>query len=110
MAAPEPPTAYQVVYSQAVEQRLREMSEVAIARGDGPAFAAALKAFRDRLPNYPQFGDPLYDLAAENGQIYTGVIPTIAMRYGVFEDRRLVFCGSPPILMPMAGPDASANE
>ncbi len=72
MATPEPPAVYQVVYSDAVEQRLRELSEMAIARGDGPAFAAALKAFRDRLPIYPQFGDPLYDLTAERGHIYTG--------------------------------------
>ena len=72
---------------------------------DGPAFAAALKTFRDRLPIYPQFGDPLYDLTAEKGQIYTGVIPPITMRYGVFEDRRLVFCGALPILMPMTRSD-----
>jgi hypothetical protein len=110
MEASESPTAYRVVYSCAVEQRLRELSEVAKGRGDGPAFVAALKAFRDRLPIYPQFGDPLYDLTAESGQIYTGLIPPIAMRYGVFEDRRLVFCGSLPILMPMASPDASADE
>ena len=110
MAASEPPTPYQVVYSDAVEQRLRELSEVAIARGDGLAFASALKAFRYRLAVYPQFGDPLYDLTAEKGQILTGVIPPITLRYGIFEERRLVFCGSPPILMPMAESDTPADE
>ena len=39
MAAPDPPAPYRVVYSGAVEQR-RELSNEAIARGDGPAFAA----------------------------------------------------------------------
>ena len=45
MAESESPTAYRVVYSGAVEQRLRELSEVAMRRGDGPAFVAALKAY-----------------------------------------------------------------
>ena len=106
----EPPTPYRVLYSEAVEQRLRELSDVAMKRGDGPVFLAALEAFRNRLPIYPQFGEPLYDLKAETGQIYHGVIPPLVMRYGVFEDRRLVFCGSPPALMSMARPDVSADE
>ena len=110
MAEFESPTPYRVLYSGVVEQRLRELSEVARRRGDGPAFLAALKAFRDRLPIYPQFGDPLYDLTAETGQIYNGVISPLLMRYGVFEDRRLVFCGALPVLLPMVRPDASANE
>lgn len=104
MAAPDPPVPYQVVYSEAVKRHLRELAEKAIARGDGEAFAAALKAFRDRLAVYPQFGDPLYDLTVEPGQVYTGVIRPLAMRYGVFEDRRVVFVGSPPCLLPMDKP------
>ena len=71
---------------------------------------SAVREF-DRLPQlHPQFGDPLYDLTAETGQIYIGVIPPITMRYGVFEDRRLVICGALPTLMPMARPDSPANE
>jgi hypothetical protein len=110
MAAPEPPAPYRVVYSDAVKQRLRELSEIAIARGDGPAFLAALKAFVERLTVYPQFGDLLVDLAVEDGQMRLGIIRPLSMRYGVFEDKRMVFCGTLPILLPMDKPDAEASE
>jgi hypothetical protein len=110
MEPSEPPVPYTVDYSDLVRQHLRVLASEAYARGDGPAFAAALTEFHRRLVLYPQFGDPLYDLTAETGQIYIGVIPPITMRYGVFEDRRLVICGALPTLMPMARPDSSANE
>ena len=110
MAAPEPPARYRVVYSDAVKSRLRELSDVAIARGDGPAFLAALKAVADRLPVYPQFGDPIMDLVAEEGQIRLGIIRPISMRYGMYEDRRLVLCGTLPVLLPMARPDALPED
>lgn len=83
METPEPPIPYRLSYSDAVNQRLRELSETAIARGDGAAFTAALKEFQRRLALYPQFGDPLYDLKAEPGKIYNGIIRPIAMRYAV---------------------------
>ncbi len=61
-------------YSAAVKRRPRELSQVAIARGDGAAFLAALKAFVDRLPIYPQFGESIRDLAVEEGQIRMGIV------------------------------------
>jgi hypothetical protein len=109
MAAPEPPIPYQVVISGAVQQHLLALSEEAIARGDGPAFAAALKDFLARLAVYPQFGDPQIDLTAVPGVIYLGIIRPISMRYAVYEERRLVFVGSPPTLLPMAKPDSPAE-
>jgi hypothetical protein len=69
MARNDAPGLYRVDYSSAVKRRLRELSQVAIDRGDGPAVLAALKAFVDRLPVYPQFGDPMVDLALEQGPI-----------------------------------------
>jgi hypothetical protein len=99
-----------VVYSGAVQQRLRELSDEAIARGDGAAFLAALKAFRDRLVLYPQFGDPLADLEQGNGQLRLGIIRPLAMRYGVNEDLRIVFCGALPVLLPMTQPPAPPDE
>jgi hypothetical protein len=110
MAAAEPPTHYQVVYSAFVEKRLEELADEAVARGDGPAFAAALAEFRRRLAHYPQFGDPQIDLTAVTGLVYQGIIRPLSMRYGVFEDRRLVFCGAPPVLLPMARADAPERE
>ena len=107
MAAPEPPVPYQVVYSAAVERRFEELAELALARGDGPAFDAALKKFRHRLELFPQFGDPIIDLVTEPGKILNGVIPPIVMRYGLYEERRLVLAVAPPILMPL--PKAAAD-
>jgi hypothetical protein len=106
MARSELPAPYQVDYSGAVRQHFRLLAREAAARGDGQAFAAALKEFHRRLMFYPQFGDPLIDLAAEPGQIRLGIIRPLSMRYGVFEERRLVVCGTLPILLPMDKPES----
>ena len=110
MAATEPPTPYQGVYSEAVRRHLGKLSDVAVARGDGNAFAAAFREIDRLLRLYPQFGDTLIDLTAEPGIIYNGIIRPISMRYGVYEERRLVFCGALPVLLPMDEPDTSASE
>ncbi len=52
---------------------------------------------------YPQFGDPLVDLLAEAGQVRLGVVPPLAMRYGVLEERRMVLVAALPVLMPRQG-------
>ncbi|HWG46463.1 MAG TPA: hypothetical protein VN688_27120 [Gemmataceae bacterium] len=93
-----------LVYSEAVERHLRELTDAAVARGDGPSFAVALAEFRRLLRLYPQFGDPQIDLTAMPGVVYQGIIRPLSMRYGVFEDRRLVFCIAPPVLLPMVTP------
>jgi hypothetical protein len=102
MAVPEPAAPYRVVYSDAVKRRLRELADEAFVRGDGPAFKAGLEEFKLRLRVYPQFGDPLIDLEIGGGQIRIGVIRPLSIRYGVHEDRRIVFCTAPPLLLPMA--------
>jgi hypothetical protein len=110
MAKSDLPVPYRVAYSGLVLQRLRMLAREASARGDGAAFTSALKEFHRRLELFPQFGDPLTDLSAEEGQIRLGIIRPLSMRYGVFEGRRLVVCGALPILLPMATPDAPADE
>jgi hypothetical protein len=110
MTESDAPTLYRVDYSAAVKRRLQELSGVAIARGDGPAFLVALIAFGNRLSVYPQFGDPMVDLAMEEGQIRLGIIRPIAMRYAVYEESRLVICGALPILLPMDKPDVKESE
>lgn len=104
MERSEPPPPYTVEYSGLVVQRLRELSAAAAARGDGPAFAAALKEFDRLLRLYPQFGDPQIDLKVGGGQIRLGIVRPVSMRYGVHEENRIVFCGTPPILLPMDRP------
>ncbi|MGL4461790.1 MAG: hypothetical protein ACRDD1_03660 [Planctomycetia bacterium] len=60
----------------------------------------ALREFDRRLHVYPQFGDPLSDLLAEAGQARLGIVPPLAMRYGVSEVRKIVFVSAPPVLLP----------
>jgi hypothetical protein len=62
-----------------------------------------LKELERRLRIYPQFGEPERDLSQEAGQIYNGTVPPLVVGYAVFEDRRLVFVGSAPRLLPNAG-------
>ncbi len=110
MERSDPLVLYTIEYSDLVLRHLRLLAREASERGDGPAFAAALKEFHRRLGIFPQFGDPTVDLSAEAGQLRLGIIRPLALRYGVFEGRRLVLCGTPPILLPMASPDTPASD
>ena len=105
-AAPEP-VPYRVAYSERVRQRLLALTDVARERGDGEAFLAALKEFHRRLCLYPQFGEPLIDLTQELGQVWIGIVRPLAMRYGVFDERRLVTVAALPVLLPRTEPEKS---
>jgi hypothetical protein len=69
-------------------------------RGDGEAFVAAVKEIHRRLRLYPQFGEPLFDLTQETGQVWLGIVRPISMRYGVLDDRRVVMVSELPVLLP----------
>jgi hypothetical protein len=88
------------VYSERVRQRLLALADNARERSDGEAFLAALKEFHRRLCVYPQFGEPLIDLTQEAGQVWIGIVRPLAMRYGVFEERRVVMVAALPVLLP----------
>jgi hypothetical protein len=88
------------VYSERVRQRLLALAGVARDRGDGAAFLAAVKEFHRRLSLYPQFGEPLVDLKQELGQVWIGTVRPLAMRYGVFDERRVVMVAAIPVLLP----------
>jgi hypothetical protein len=100
------PRPYRVTLSGRVYDKVRELAAVARDRGDGEAFLAALPEFYRRLQVYPQFGDPLADLRHEAGQIRLGIVPPLAMRYGVLEDRRQVFVAALPVLLPKSSVSA----
>lgn len=104
------PSPYRVEYSEAVLQHIRLLATQATARGDGPAFTAALKELDRRLRVYPQFGDPQIDLTVGGGQLRIGIIRPISIRYGVNEDLRIVFCTAPPTLLPMDRLEEEASE
>lgn len=101
--SPGAPQPYRVTLSGRVFDKVRELAAAA-ARGDGEAFLAAPREFDHRLRVYPQFGDPLVDLWEEVGQIRIGIVPPLAMRYAVFEERRQVFVAALPVLMPKSPP------
>jgi hypothetical protein len=97
---PSGPVPYRVAYSERVRQRLLALADVARERGDGEAFLAALKEIHRRLCLYPPFGEPLIDLTQELGQVWIGIVRPLAMRYGVFEERRVVMVAALPVLLP----------
>jgi hypothetical protein len=88
------------VYSERVRQRLLALADLARERGDGAPFVAALKEFHRRLCLYPQFGEPLTDLTREPGQVWIGTVRPLAMRYAIFDERRLVMVAAIPVLLP----------
>jgi hypothetical protein len=91
-----------------VRQRLLQLADLARERGDGETFVSALKEFHRRLCVYPQFGEPLVDLTKESGQVWIGTVRPLAMRYGVFDDRRMVMVAALPVLLAKSAP--SENE
>src|SRR5436189_5951895 len=99
-AAASEPVPYRVAYSERVRQRLLALADIARERGDGEAFLAALKEFHRRLCLYPQFGEPLIDLTQELGQVWLGIVRPLAIRFGVFDEKRLVMVAEIPVLLP----------
>jgi hypothetical protein len=67
MEPSDPPVRFKVEYSSFVLQQLRLLVQEASTRGDGPAFAAALREFHRRLELFPPFGDPIMDRPMEEG-------------------------------------------
>ena len=72
--------------------------------GDSEEFLAGLREFHRRLCLYPQFGEPLADLTQESGQIWIGIVHPLAMRYGVFDERRVVMVAGTPVLLRRSPP------
>jgi len=97
------PLPYVVTYSDRAREKLLTLADEARLRGDGAGFVSAVREFDRRLRIYPQFGDPLWGLNEQEGHIRLGIVPPLAMRYGVFEKTRQVFVVANPVLLAKAG-------
>lgn len=104
----EAPRRYRVSMSEWVLDRLRELAVRARQRGDIEAFLTALREFHRRLSIYPQFGDPLIDLAEGKGRIHIGTTPPLVIRYGILEEEKIVLVAARPVLMPKEGKSSKA--
>jgi hypothetical protein len=96
-------TAYQLSYSGRVQDELAALIARANDRGNHSALISAARAIGSLLRVYPQFGQPLWDLTAEPGQVWVGVVPPLVVRYVVFEDRRQVDVVEPMQPLPRSG-------
>ena len=92
MSAPaNGPARYRVVYSERVREELRATLARAVAPGVGAEIVAVVRAIDDRLRVYPQFGEPLHDLAIPGETAWIGTIWPFVVRYVIDEGRRIVF-------------------
>lgn len=99
----EPPIPYRVIYSEVVRRELKALIRRAIASGLKQQTIQAVKDVDARLQVYPQFGEPLQDLATEGETIWLGTIPPLVVEYIIDEERRLVFIVRPFLLLPRSG-------
>jgi hypothetical protein len=86
-----PPLPYKVVYSQRVRSEFRELHTRAAARGLGREVLEAAKQCDARLHIYPQFGQPLRDLATEGETVWVAIVKPLVVQYVIDDDKRAVF-------------------
>jgi hypothetical protein len=94
---------YQVVYSEFVRNELKKLIARAEERGLGSQVRAAVRDIDRYLHEYPQFGQPLRDLALESSQQWVGVVSPLVVHYAIYEDRRLVTVTIPIAPLPHSG-------
>ncbi len=87
-----PAPFYKVVYSEAVRRTLQILGERAKQLGVGAEFASALRILDGRLRADPLgVGEPRRFLQDLHIHVRVGGIPYFYFRFGVDEDRRLVY-------------------
>lgn len=89
---PPPGPEYEVPISGAVRDLLVRLSDQAAADGRRTEFLAALNTISRRLRTDPTgFGEEVFDLRALRLTVKVAVILPLAVEFGVYPDRRLVF-------------------
>ena len=86
---------YHVSYSGRVHESLRELIIRADALGLGRKVFDAAREIERILRIYPQFGQPLRDLAVGSAQLWIGVVPPLVVHYILDEEHRQVMVVRP---------------
>lgn len=94
---------YRAAYSGRVQDELRALLRCATDAGVGDEVLAAVRELDDRLRIYPQFGQPLRDLAVAPAQLWIGVVPPLIAQYVLDESRRQVSVLYPITPLPHSG-------
>ena len=97
---------YEVSYSGRVIDRLREIVDRNPAHR--AQLLAAIQELDRRLRIYPQFGQPLQDLAAERAQVWVAIVLPLIVHYVLVEGDdtgrgRQVMVVRPPTVVPGSG-------
>ena len=92
---------YEVTFSGRVIDTLRALVIRNPTRA--PELLAALREIERRLQIYPQFGQPLWDLAADPARLWIGVVSPFVIHYILDETQRRVMVALPPKLLPRTG-------
>ncbi len=85
-------SGYQVVESPAILREVRRLAAGLTDQADRRRYVAALRAIRQRLRTDPRsFGEYLHALQWLRLDMYLGSIAPLVVRYGVHQERKLVF-------------------
>jgi hypothetical protein len=95
---------YRVVYSELVQNALKELLERARQKGILTEVLAAVKEIDGRLHNDPTvFGEPHKNLKHKKGQVRVAFVRPLAVEYAVHEKQRVVFITQPLQPLPETG-------
>jgi hypothetical protein len=75
----------------------------AAARGLGDQVLEAAKQIDARLRLYPQFGQPLRDLATPGETVWIGIVEPLVVQYVIDEAMHIVFVVAPFKALPNSG-------
>jgi hypothetical protein len=90
-SAPNEGKPFQIGFSGAMAEVLRQLQRQASREGRGAAFLGALRTAVERLQNDPKsFGEPLYRLPALRMDIRCAVVRPLSGHFGICEDQPLV--------------------
>jgi hypothetical protein len=96
MAAPAPNgPRYTVVYSELVQNALKDLADRARRQGVGVEFLAALRMMDARLRRDPEaFGEPNHNLPAARLRVFTRIVRPLVVTYSVHRRKPVVFVRS----------------